>query len=142
MSNVGVVKKSNRGGRRAGSGRKPLNGGTEAMVVASIYMSTPQREKLRRIGGAGWVRNQIDAAPEGRRLIGLNDTGLISLRDMLKKHMVKATRLLHWASMVAIDKDISEAPFVILPASKTIRCKDVLIEFDDGECDWESKTAT
>lgn len=34
------------------------------MVVVPMRMTPSQREKLARMGGAGWVRDRIDEAPE------------------------------------------------------------------------------
>jgi hypothetical protein len=31
-------------------------------VAVVLRMTVPQREKLRRLGGAAWVREKIDAA--------------------------------------------------------------------------------
>jgi hypothetical protein len=52
-----------RGGAGRGQGRKPLVEG-EALQPVSIKMSTDQREKLARLGGAPWVRSRIDKARE------------------------------------------------------------------------------
>jgi hypothetical protein len=49
------------GGARPGSGRKPLFDG-EALEPVSIKMSRGQREKLKQLGGAPWVREKIDKA--------------------------------------------------------------------------------
>lgn len=51
------------GGPRPGSGRKPLVDGTTTVPV-TLRLTTPQRDKLQRLGGAPWVRNKIDAEPE------------------------------------------------------------------------------
>jgi hypothetical protein len=55
--------KSNRGGAGRGQGRKPLQEGVETVPV-NIRMTTPQRDKLNRLGGAKWVRSRIDKARE------------------------------------------------------------------------------
>lgn len=34
------------------------------MVPVSLKMTVDQKEKLARLGGAPWVRGQIDEAPE------------------------------------------------------------------------------
>lgn len=54
------------GGARPGSGRKPLAEGV-ATVPVMIKMTEPQRDKLRQLGGAPWVRDRIDKAklPKG-----------------------------------------------------------------------------
>ena len=49
------------GGARPGSGRKPLAEGV-ATVPVMIKMTEPQRDKLRQLGGAPWVRDRIDKA--------------------------------------------------------------------------------
>lgn len=36
------------------------------MVPVTVNMRPAQREKLRRLGGAPWVRKKIDQAPEPR----------------------------------------------------------------------------
>lgn len=51
------------GGARTGSGRKPLAEGV-ATVPVMIKMTEPQRDKLKRLGGAPWVREKIDKAKE------------------------------------------------------------------------------
>ena len=56
-------KPSNHGGARAGSGRKPLHEG-EPLLPVSIGMTQTQRDKLKRLGGARWVRDRIDKAKE------------------------------------------------------------------------------
>ncbi len=50
-----------RGGAGRGQGRKPLQAG-EKSVSVSLRMTAPQRDKLKRLGGAAWVRARIDAA--------------------------------------------------------------------------------
>jgi len=52
-----------RGGAREGSGRKPLSEG-EATVPVVTRMTEAQRDKLKRLGGAQWVRKKIDQARE------------------------------------------------------------------------------
>lgn len=44
-------------------GRPPLPE-EEAMVPVTVYMKPAQREKLRRLGGAPWVRERINQARE------------------------------------------------------------------------------
>ncbi len=51
-----------RGGARENAGRKPQ--GDEAMVPVTIKMEPAQRDKLKRLGGAPWVRKKIDQAKE------------------------------------------------------------------------------
>ena len=51
------------GGARVGSGRKPLQPGV-ATVPVMVKMTELQKEKLKRIGGAPWVRDRIDKARE------------------------------------------------------------------------------
>lgn len=55
--------KKSHGGPGRGQGRKPVNDG-EPMVVVPMRMTPSQREKLGRLGGAGWVRDRIDETPE------------------------------------------------------------------------------
>ncbi|RYF60107.1 MAG: hypothetical protein EOO27_07055 [Comamonadaceae bacterium] len=55
--------KPTRGGAGRGQGRKPISPGQESVTV-NVRMSTGQREKLQRLGGAPWVREKIDAEPE------------------------------------------------------------------------------
>ena len=50
-----------RGGPGRGQGRKPISQ-SEDTVTVSIRLTTSQRAKLARLGGAAWVRQQIDAA--------------------------------------------------------------------------------
>jgi len=56
-------KQTSRGGAGRGQGRKPLVDGSP-MVPVSLKMTADQKEKLARLGGAPWVRGQIDQAPE------------------------------------------------------------------------------
>lgn len=53
-----------RGGAGRGQGRKST--GVETIPVA-IRLSTEQRDKLERLGGAPWVRSKIDKAKEPSR---------------------------------------------------------------------------
>ena len=52
-----------RGGAGRGQGRKPKPE-DEAMVQVNIMLLPPQKEKLKRLGGAPWVREKIDKAKE------------------------------------------------------------------------------
>lgn len=54
---------SKRGGPGRGQGRKPVKSGEETVTV-SLRMTTSQRDKLARLGGADWVRKRIDKARE------------------------------------------------------------------------------
>jgi hypothetical protein len=50
-----------RGGAGRGQGRKPIsNDGAKAY---KLLLTDAQRAKLALLGGASWVREQIDAAP-------------------------------------------------------------------------------
>lgn len=50
-----------RGGPNRGQGRPPVQAGEETITV-SLRMTSAQREKLERLGGAKWVRDRIDRA--------------------------------------------------------------------------------
>jgi hypothetical protein len=50
-----------RGGAGRGQGRKPLDPG-QATVTVSIRMTAGQRLKLAVLGGAAWVRQQINGS--------------------------------------------------------------------------------
>lgn len=52
-----------RGGAGRGQGRKPIKSG-EPTVSMTARMTKSQREKLERLGGAQWMRERIDEAPE------------------------------------------------------------------------------
>lgn len=52
-----------RGGPGRGQGRKPIKEGHETVTV-SIRLTTTQRAKLERLGGAAWLRDRIDKAKE------------------------------------------------------------------------------
>ena len=54
---------ANRGGPGRGQGRKPVKQGEETVTI-SMRVTTAQREKLARLGGAEWVRQKIDRAKE------------------------------------------------------------------------------
>ena len=53
--------KAQRGGANRNQGRKPVKQGEETVTV-SLRMTIAQRAKLANLGGAQWVRKQIDAA--------------------------------------------------------------------------------
>ena len=50
-----------RGGPGRGQGRKPIFSGQDTVTV-SLRLTTEQRAKLTKLGGAGWVRSVINAA--------------------------------------------------------------------------------
>lgn len=52
------------GGARPGGGKKPEVAGAPATSPVTIKLTAEQKEKLRRLGGAPWVRQKIDKAPE------------------------------------------------------------------------------
>lgn len=52
-----------RGGPGRGQGRKTL-GDADPTVSFPVKMTTSQRDKLKRLGGAPWVRDRIDKAKE------------------------------------------------------------------------------
>ena len=52
---------NNRGGPGRGQGRKPLSK-DEPTVPVVIRMTESQRDTLLALGGAKWVRNQIEKA--------------------------------------------------------------------------------
>lgn len=51
------------GGPGRGQGRKPVKEG-EQTISTTLRMTKHQRDKLGRLGGAEWVRERIDEAPE------------------------------------------------------------------------------
>ena len=55
--------KRTHGGARDGSGRKPIEPDSDT-VSFPVKMSANQRDKLKRLGGAPWVRDKIDKAKE------------------------------------------------------------------------------
>lgn len=64
-----------RGGAGRGQGRKPIQRGEDTVTV-SLRLTTSQRAKLAALGGAAWVRQQIDApAPLLASLAGPGRTG-------------------------------------------------------------------
>lgn len=52
-----------RGGPGRGQGRKPKPDG-EVMVPVTLKMLPVQKDKLKRLGGAPWVRKKIDQEKE------------------------------------------------------------------------------
>lgn len=56
--------KSTWGGPRRGGGKKPQIAGAPAVVPVTLKLTETQKEKLRRLGGAPWVREKIDQAEE------------------------------------------------------------------------------
>jgi hypothetical protein len=52
-----------RGGAGRGQGRNPLSH-AEPTVCVAVKVTASQRAKLAALGGAAWVRQQIDAAGE------------------------------------------------------------------------------
>jgi len=61
-----MTEQKKRGGPGRGQGRKPVKTGEDTVTV-SLRMAGSQRDKLERLGGAGWVRDQIDEAPDGEQ---------------------------------------------------------------------------
>lgn len=57
-----MTEQKQRGGPGRGQGRKSVKAGEETVTV-SLRMTATQRDKLGRLGGAGWVRDRIDDAP-------------------------------------------------------------------------------
>jgi hypothetical protein len=58
-----TITKDRRGGAGRGQGRKPLDP-EHPTVGVTIRMTSPQKEKLNRLGGGPWVRERIDQARE------------------------------------------------------------------------------
>lgn len=58
-----MTEKRSLGGARPGSGRKPIAEGSVTVPV-TIKLTPPQRDKLKLLGGAPWVREKIDKAKE------------------------------------------------------------------------------
>jgi len=56
-----MVDKTKHGGPGRGQGRKTVVEG-EPTITVSVRMAKSQRKKLDRLGGAKWVRDQIDLA--------------------------------------------------------------------------------
>lgn len=52
--------KPKRGGPGRNQGRKPLN--ENRCYPTSVALTQAQKDKLKRLGGAAWVRRQIDEA--------------------------------------------------------------------------------
>lgn len=59
-----MQEKKTLGGARPGAGRKPKVAGAPATQSVTVKLSDMQKEKLQRLGGAPWVRQKIDKAPE------------------------------------------------------------------------------
>ncbi|WP_326538480.1 hypothetical protein [Pseudorhodoferax sp.] len=59
--------KNSWGGARAGSGKKPQVADAPATSPVTIKLTAEQKEKLQRLGGAPWVRQKIDKAPEPKK---------------------------------------------------------------------------
>jgi len=58
-----MTEQKQRGGAGRWQGRKPVKAGEETVTV-SLRMTPSQRAKLGLLGGACWVRERIDEAPE------------------------------------------------------------------------------
>jgi hypothetical protein len=58
-----VSKKSTHGGPGRGQGRKPIEEGI-GTVPFPVRLTPSQRDKVKRLGGAPWVRDRIDEAQE------------------------------------------------------------------------------
>jgi hypothetical protein len=54
--------KKKHGGPRPGAGRK--REGEEVTIVVPIRLQPQQKDKLKRLGGAKWIRKKIDCAKE------------------------------------------------------------------------------
>ncbi|MGI4778015.1 MAG: hypothetical protein ACRYGA_07830 [Janthinobacterium lividum] len=52
--------KKQMGGARPGAGRKPQVAGAPAIASVTIKLSLEQKDKLRELGGAQWVRDALD----------------------------------------------------------------------------------
>lgn len=63
------TKSKNHGGSGRKQGRKPVREG-ERTLSTTLRMTERQRDKLGRLGGAGWVRDRIDEAPEPMETFG------------------------------------------------------------------------
>ena len=53
------MNKNRRGGPNRNQGRKPISD-TDQTVTVSLRLTTSQRAKLASLGGAAWVRKQIE----------------------------------------------------------------------------------
>jgi hypothetical protein len=60
------------GGAGRGQGRKPVKDG-EGTVTVSLRMTAAQRDKLKLLGGASWVRGHIDEADSSMKLIVVSE---------------------------------------------------------------------
>lgn len=56
-----MATKKEHGGERRGSGRAPLSAEYDTVGVC-VRMTTLQRWKLSQLGGAAWIRAQLDKA--------------------------------------------------------------------------------
>ena len=56
---------SKRGGFRAGAGRPPV---IKDAVLVHIRIGAAQREALKKLGGAQWIRAQIDKESQANSL--------------------------------------------------------------------------
>jgi len=54
-----MTDKNQRGGPNRNQGRKPISD-TDQTVTVSLRLTTSQRAKLESLGGAAWVRKQIN----------------------------------------------------------------------------------
>ena len=69
-----VTKKQGWGGKRAGSGRKPgPYAGTSK--VTTIVLTAALIEKLHKLGGSSWVREQIIKSKDDRLLFQFHRRG-------------------------------------------------------------------
>ena len=50
-----------RGGARPGGGRKPMSPDGYAVRI-NLTMTRQQRDKLKKLGGSAWIRQQVDNA--------------------------------------------------------------------------------
>ena len=57
------MSKGQRGGPGRGQGRKPLEAG-QPTTMFGFRLTPSQRIKLDALGGAEWLRSQIDQAPD------------------------------------------------------------------------------
>lgn len=74
---------SKRGGPGRGQGRKPVKAGEDTVTV-SLRMTPTQRDRLGRLGGAGWVRDRIDEAPD-------KEEPTVTIRNPFKDERLKKT---------------------------------------------------
>lgn len=121
--------------------RRKAKDGAKDLIGYAIRLTPYQRDKLKRLGGSLWVREQINRAPlQYRRLISLSQKGRDSLGKLIEEYLVGGARSVgEWEEALVSRVSLlgSGVATLVFPGVCTKSGDDVEIEFEDDECVWE-----